>query len=213
MKSFNLRTGIGLVLLLLVVLVSMLAPAWGQQIKTQKAVIGAGGIYLKGGLLHLQTAAGVDTATIAGATGNTSIGGTLAVTGELTGTGPKFYASVPISLTANATTSTGVFVAHRAMTITKASVAFVTKPGSAAGTITFALANYDLSATTDDNLLSTATIDLEGLTAKTTTDLTLTTTAADKVLADGDFIYATIVSNNADATGGGGVLTIEYTLQ
>jgi hypothetical protein len=134
-------------------------------------------------------------------------------TGEITGTGPKQYTSVPLTLTANATAITGVFVAQRAMTITKGSIAFAVKPASAAGTITLALANYDLSATADDNLLSAATIDLEALTAKTASDLTLTATGADLVLAAGDYVYATIVSNNVDAVGGGGVITLEYTLQ
>jgi hypothetical protein len=134
--------------------------------------------------------------------------------GELTGSGPKHYVSVPLTTTANTTSQTGVFVAQRGMTITKASIAYVGKPASAAGTVTLALANYDLSATTSDNLLSAATVDLEGLTNFTASDLTLTATAADLVLADGDYIYATIVSNNVDMSGGtGGVLTLEYTLQ
>ncbi len=163
---------------------------------------GTSGYESDGGNVVVKTSGGVATATIT------------AATGELTGTGPKFYASVPLGATANTTTYTGVFIAHRAMTITKASIAYVAKPASSAGTVTFALTNYDLSATTDDNLLSTATIDLEGLTNKTTTDLTLTETGADLVLADGDYLYATIVSNNADMTGAtGGVLTLEYTLQ
>jgi len=43
-------------------------------------------------------------------------------------------------------------------------------------------------------------------------DLTLTATGADLVLADGDFVFATIISNNADMTGGlGGVIVVEYT--
>jgi hypothetical protein len=79
--------------------------------------------------------------------------------------------------------------------------------------VTFALANYDSSATTADNLLSTATVDLEGLTNNTVADLTPTATGADLVLADGDYVYATVISNNADMTGAtGGVLTLEYTL-
>lgn len=163
---------------------------------------GTSGFESKGGNVSIKTAAGVEKANMA------------AATGELTGAGPKHYVSVPLGATANATTYTGVFVAHRAMTITKASVAFVAVPASTLGTATLALTNYDLSATTDDNLLSTATIDLEGLTNKTASDLTLTATSADLVLADGDYVYATIISNNADMTGGtGGVLTLEYTLQ
>lgn len=140
--------------------------------------------------------------------------GGLVSTGEITGAGPKFYASAPLTCTANTTVNCGVLVAQRAMVITKISVAFVTPPASSAGTVTLALKNYDLSATTDDNLLSTATVDLEALTAKTASNLTVTTTAADLTLAAGDYVYAAIVSNNADMTASsGGVITIEYTLR
>jgi hypothetical protein len=54
---------------------------------------------------------------------------------------------------------------------------------------------------------------LEGLTNLVQTDLTLTTTGGDLALADGDYVFATVISNNGDMTGGtGGVLTIEYKL-
>jgi hypothetical protein len=133
-------------------------------------------------------------------------------TGEVTGTGPKHYVSVPIGVTANSTVYTGVLVAHRTMNITKASIACVGPPVSAGGTVTFALTNYDLSAGADDGLLS-GSFDLETLVAKTATDLTLTGTTSDLTLADGDYVYATVVSSNADMTDGTGlVLTLEYTL-
>lgn len=123
------------------------------------------------------------------------------------------HVSIPIYATANATVTFGELAAQRAITIKGISVTFHTKPTSALGTVTLAVTNYDLSATADDNLLNAATYDLEGLTNKTTVDLTLTATTADLSLSDGDFIYCQIVSNNADMTGGtGGVLTVEYTI-
>lgn len=130
------------------------------------------------------------------------------------GVGTKMYASVPLAAAAGATTSyTGAFVANRSMTITAARISFVAYPASTLSNVTFALTNYDLSATTDDNLLSTATIDLDAGVAKTSTTLTLTATTADRTLAAGDYVYATIVGGNADASAGtGGVLTIEYYL-
>ena len=137
-----------------------------------------------------------------------------ATTGELIGPGPKHYVSVPVLAPAGAlTTVTGVFIAHRACTITGGKLVFLAYPSSAASDYTFALTNYDLSATADDNLLSTATITLDAGVAKTATDLVLTVTGADLVLAAGDNIRATIICANADGVAGtGGVLTLEYTL-
>lgn len=51
-----------------------------------------------------------------------------------------------------------------------------------------------------NTMLSTATLDLEGVTDETVTALTLTSTAADLAFDAGGKIYAKIVSNNADAT-------------
>jgi len=206
-------------------------------------VITSGKTGSNGGLVVCSTGAGATTFSVTGASGNTLIAGTADITGattvtgavalnggvacdstafviadttgELTGTGPKHYVSVPLLSTAAATTArTGVFIAHRACTITKGSISFVAFPGSSAGTCVFTLGNYDLSATTSDNLLSTTNIDVKAKTAYTTIDLTLTSTSADKVLADGDYVYASLVNDNSDATAGtGGVLTLEYTLQ
>ena len=117
--------------------------------------------------------------------------------------------SVPINFTANTTNVFGVFASDGVWTITAMSAVMHAIPVSSAGTATLAIANYDLSTTTDDNLLSTATVDAEGWTNATVVDLTPTATGADLVLADGDFVHATLVSNNVDLTGGtGGVLTV-----
>lgn len=51
-----------------------------------------------------------------------------------------------------------------------------------------------------NTMLSTATLDLEGVVDETVTALTLTSTAADVTFDQGGKIYAKIVSNNADAT-------------
>jgi hypothetical protein len=158
---------------------------------------------------------GPDKFTVAGASGNTVIAGTATITGELTGAGPKHYLSVPLNSTAGATTAyTGVIAVQRGMTITKASVAFWTYPGSSAGTCVFTLTNHDASGGADDNLLNAANVDIKAKAAHSVTDLTLTATGADLVLAAGDAVYATCVNDNGDATAGvGGVLTLEYTLQ
>jgi hypothetical protein len=120
--------------------------------------------------------------------------------------------SVPLLCVKNATNYTSVVTVNRATTITAGSITFYTKPSSTLGAVTFALSNRDASAPATDNLLSTDTIDLEGLTSLVQTDLTLTGTAGDLVLANGDMVFATIISDNNDMTGGvGGVLTLECT--
>ena len=72
-------------------------------------------------------------------------------------------------------------------------------------TSTLALENYDSSATTDDNLLSTATVDLEDDTAQTAVALTLTTTAADRVISSGDQIHATVAIGATEVAAGKGI--------
>jgi hypothetical protein len=124
------------------------------------------------------------------------------------GVGP-IEVSVPISATANATATTGVFASGGSWEVSAIEVAFHTIPASGGGTVTIAISNRDASAAATDNLLSTATYDLETLTNLIPTAMTLSATAADLVLADGDFIFAQIVSDNADMTGGvGGVLRV-----
>ena len=118
--------------------------------------------------------------------------------------------SVPLTVTANATKYTGVLAVQRNVDVKKLSVCFQGVPVSSDGTVTLAVSNYDASASTSDNLISTSTVSLESLSNYTPSDLTLTTTVADLLLSDGDFVYATVVSNNADMTGAnGGVLTME----
>ena len=72
-------------------------------------------------------------------------------------------------------------------------------------TSTLALENYDSSATADDNLLTTATVDLEDDTAQTAVALALTATTADRVISSGDQIHATVVIGATEVTAGKGL--------
>lgn len=84
-------------------------------------------------------------------------------------------------------------------------------PASAMGTITLAVSNRDASAGANDNLLSAATFDLETVGADSETAMTLTATEADRLLDTPDRIFATVTSNNADATGLDGLaLRVRY---
>ncbi|OHD80489.1 MAG: hypothetical protein A3J97_10710 [Spirochaetes bacterium RIFOXYC1_FULL_54_7] len=123
--------------------------------------------------------------------------------------------SVPLSaFTVNGTAYVGVLAVDKAMTLKSATLQCVVIPVDADGTSTLALTNYDISATTGDNMLSTATVDCEALTALTQSDLTLSATAADLVLANGDFLYVTLVNNSAAMTNWeGAVLTLEVDVQ
>lgn len=126
---------------------------------------------------------------------------------------PTMRTVVKLHGTAGATVYNTVLPVTGSWTITGAKIACYSSPASALGAITLAMFNYDLSTTTEDNLLSAATVTLEGLTAKTTTALSLTATAADLVVVAGDVVYAKVVSDNADATFGDGLaLVLEYQL-
>lgn len=128
----------------------------------------------------------------------------------------KAFERISVALplfTVNGTAHGGIFVVHGALRIMAISVCCEVIPADPDGLATLAVENYDLSATADDNLLSTATVDMEALTAQTSSDLTLTSTTADLTLADGDFIHATLVNDSAAMTNwAGAVLTIEYEL-
>jgi hypothetical protein len=207
-------------------------------------VITSGITGTNGGIVVKSTGAGATTFSVAGATGNTLVTGTMQVdgattqtgaltanggiscdsgvfavadtTGAITGSGPKYYVSVPLLSIAAATTArTGVFNVRRAMTITSATVSFYAYPGSSGGTCVLTLKNADASDTmTEDTLLNAATVDIKAKTAKTPINLTLTATGADLVLAAGDMVTAACINDNGDASAGtGGVLTLEYTLQ
>lgn len=101
---------------------------------------------------------------------------------------------VALDVTPNATADFYV-VPGRAITLKNLRLFCVGVPASAGGTITIAFAKNGV-----ENLLAAATFDLEGLVTLTESDLTLTTTTADLDLAVGDYIVASVVSDNADAT-------------
>ena len=121
--------------------------------------------------------------------------------------------SAPLGVTANATTYTGIEVVKQSKTLSAASVAFYALPASSAGTVLLSLYAHDASGSDTDNLLGAATVDIETGTAQVEKELTLTSTSGDLDLADGDYVYAKVVSDNSDMTGGtGGVITLKYTV-
>ncbi|MEE9456368.1 MAG: hypothetical protein V3W11_04360 [bacterium] len=117
-------------------------------------------------------------------------------------------------LVANSTTRTMVFTATRSVTITAAEMAFYAEAASTLGTVLGNLKAWDASADAEHNLLETADFDMEGMTAKEGSALTLQTTNPEYLELDvGDTVYWESVSNNADMTGGtDGALTFEFTV-
>lgn len=117
-------------------------------------------------------------------------------------------------LVANSTTRTMVFTATRSVTITAAELAFYAEAASTLGTVLGNLKTWDASADAEHNLLETADFDMEGMTAKEGSALTLQTTNPEYLGLDvGDTVYWESVSNNADMTGGtDGALTLEFTV-
>lgn len=77
----------------------------------------------------------------------------------------------------------------------------------ASGTNTFAVDNYDASANAARNVLSTTNIDPDTITAKEGLKLTLTTTAADLRMDEGDVLSATTVLGTQSTAGQGYSLT------
>jgi len=126
----------------------------------------------------------------------------------------KAASSALDDLVANSTTRTMVFVATRSVTITAAELAFYAIPASTLGTVLGNLKAYDASATAEHNLLETADFDMEGMTAKEGSALTLQTTNPEYLQLDvGDAVYWESVSDNADMTDGtDGALTLELTV-
>ena len=115
-----------------------------------------------------------------------------------------------VTLTAASTTyKVGGFIAKRAAQIMGAKVAAVVAPDYA--TSTLAIDNYDLSGTAARNVLEAANYDLEGLTALQSADLTLSSsTPANLLMAEGDFINATVAIGATEADAGEGIaITLE----
>ena len=126
----------------------------------------------------------------------------------------KKTVSTAFGATANSTVYYGVLATQRACVVTAINIASYAVPSDADGTFVMTVFNYDHSATAEDTLLSTATIDLETVitAAKKSYGLTLTATAADLVMAADDVVYVKVVNNSAaiDTNLSGAVITIEY---
>ena len=73
----------------------------------------------------------------------------------------------------------------------------------ASGTNTFAVDNYDASANAARNVLSTTNIDPDTITAKEGLKLTLTATATDLNMDEGDVINVTLVCGTQTTAGQG----------
>jgi hypothetical protein len=117
-------------------------------------------------------------------------------------------------LVAGTTTRTMVFVATRSVTISAAEISCYAIPASTLGTVLGNLKAYDASGDAEHNLLETADFDMETMTAKEGSALTLSTTHAEYLELDaGDTVYWESVSNNGDMTGGtDGALSFEFTV-
>lgn len=77
----------------------------------------------------------------------------------------------------------------------------------AGGTDTLAVSNYDKSASSARNALSTATVDPTGVTALKGTQLTLTSTGTDLLMDEGDVLNFTLVCGTMSTDGQGYALT------
>jgi hypothetical protein len=158
------------------------------------------------------TASGAIASASAAISGAAAVG-SLTVAGEAVSGGGSGITSYPICIPfvgkGGKTEVFGVLAVKDPVTITNAEVAFPEAPSSALGTVVVTLSNYDASATADDNLLAAANQDVEVAVAKTPLALTLTETAADLILAEGDFVSFTLVSDNGDMSDtDGAVLTL-----
>jgi len=103
----------------------------------------------------------------------------------------------------------GVYVAHRACKVVAGKFANVV---AAVTDGTMAIDNYGSGQTTPAarNLLSTATVSISGITALTPIDLTLSSTAANLLMAEDDYINVTIVAGAEVTTASEGlVLTLD----
>ena len=71
--------------------------------------------------------------------------------------------------------------------------------------VTLAFENYDKSATTGNNLLSTTNYNVESLTAKQGTQMTLSATQANREMDEGDVIWTTLTVGATEVTAGEGI--------
>lgn len=115
-----------------------------------------------------------------------------------------FTETIIVPLVANAT-SRAYFAVPAGRTVAGIKASRGTVIASALGTVTLGITESSGGAT----LLSTATIDAEALTA-TPTAQTLTGTTGNLALIEGELIVCTLISNNADATGGPAIVIVTF---
>jgi len=124
--------------------------------------------------------------------------------------GQQVIVSVPMGpplLVDGATYKVGVFVAPvNGCFIKDAWLAAPVK--IAQGTNTFALDNYDKSATTARNVQSATNFDPDTVTALHGLQLTLSTTLANRQMDKGDVLNATLVCGTMSTAGQGYILTV-----
>jgi len=129
----------------------------------------------------------------------------------ISGAGVRGSVSVELSqFTANTTVYVPIMAVPTDITIDKVYLAARVIPVDADGTCTVRVVNYDVSATADDEIV--AAWDAEGLTAKTSTSMTVITTDSINALSATDYLYVELTNNSAaiDTNWEDAVLTIEY---
>lgn len=105
------------------------------------------------------------------------------------------WVRVPIALAANGTWATNAEIPEGG---TVTGIVVMSPTAFATGTITLAVKK---SSSAGNTMLSAATYDLTALVAATRTAMTLTSTAADLVIAANGQVYIAVVSNNGASTG------------
>jgi hypothetical protein len=137
---------------------------------------------------------------------------------------PKYYSgstwislassTVSVSLpafTAATTVYAPIMAVPTDITIDKIYLAARVVPADADGTCTVRVVNYDTSGTpADDEIV--AAWDAEGLTAKTSTSLTVITTGGVNAIEAGDFLFVELTNNSAgiDTNWADAIITVEY---
>ena len=101
--------------------------------------------------------------------------------------------------------------ANRKATVLAAKLVALVKPDYATDEV-FNLYKYDLSGTSEKQLLATANFDIDSLTAKQATDLTLTATVADLDMDPGDALYGAANCTGTETTAGDIGVTAEIAL-
>jgi hypothetical protein len=103
----------------------------------------------------------------------------------------------PTSLTVNTTTDIPGEALHRKAFLVRLSVATHVVPADSDGTITAIVYKYDASAAAAVALC--AAVDLETLTAKVSSAVTITSTLteAERTFDEGDYLYAVATNNSA----------------